>query len=162
MITYHGIKDGKYDVTIDGERKLLDPVEFLPSVEYGAIRPNYTGAGLIVIERVRQIKEEGWTPEHDAEHTAGQLADAAASYAMSPDTRKTLTIFCKESDGLPPTWPWDGLWWKPCPNDRIRELVKAGALIAAEIDRLMAVTDLETKTRIMDEADAAFARLRML
>jgi len=26
--------------------------------------------------------------------------------------------------------------WKPTPDDRVRELVKAGALIAAEIDRL--------------------------
>ena len=35
-------------------------------------------------------------------------------------------------------WPWNLIWWKPTPNDRIRELVKAGALIAAEIDRLQA------------------------
>jgi hypothetical protein len=27
--------------------------------------------------------------------------------------------------------------WKPSPDDRFRELVKAGALIAAEIDRLL-------------------------
>jgi hypothetical protein len=33
-------------------------------------------------------------------------------------------------------WPWDREWWKPTPNNRIRELAKAGALIAAEIDRL--------------------------
>lgn len=33
-------------------------------------------------------------------------------------------------------WPWDKSWWKPTPDDRIRELIKAGALIAAEIDRL--------------------------
>lgn len=32
--------------------------------------------------------------------------------------------------------PWDNEWWKPSPDDRKRELVKAGALIAAAIDRL--------------------------
>ena len=34
-------------------------------------------------------------------------------------------------------WPWNGSYWKPTPDDRIKELTKAGALIAAEIDRLL-------------------------
>lgn len=38
--------------------------------------------------------------------------------------------------GAPAGWPWHPKWWKPTPDDRIRELAKAGALIAAEIDRL--------------------------
>lgn len=38
---------------------------------------------------------------------------------------------------IPHDWPFDPPSWKPG-ADRIRELVKAGALIAAEIDRLMA------------------------
>jgi hypothetical protein len=33
-------------------------------------------------------------------------------------------------------WPWEASWWKPSQTDRIKELAKAGALIAAEIDRL--------------------------
>jgi hypothetical protein len=37
---------------------------------------------------------------------------------------------------IPCGWPWDAEWFRPVPKDRIRELVKAGALIAAEIDRL--------------------------
>ena len=46
---------------------------------------------------------------------------------------------------MPPTlWPWALSQWKPTPDDRIRELTKAGALIAAEIDRL---TELEEKTK---------------
>jgi hypothetical protein len=36
--------------------------------------------------------------------------------------------------GVPREWPWDSKWWKP--GERIRELEKAGALIAAEIARL--------------------------
>lgn len=35
----------------------------------------------------------------------------------------------------PAAWPWDKEWWKPS-KDQVRNLVKAGALIAAEIDRL--------------------------
>lgn len=39
----------------------------------------------------------------------------------------------------PPDWPWDlKRHWKPTPGDPVRQLVKAGALIAAEIDRRLA------------------------
>ena len=38
--------------------------------------------------------------------------------------------------GAPFGWPhtWDASWWKP--KDRRRDLVRAGALIIAEIERL--------------------------
>jgi hypothetical protein len=83
------------------------------------------GAKLIAAERQRQIDVEGWTPAHDAAHNAGDLARAAACYAL-PATWRSANI-----------WPWDLRWWKPSHEDRLRELVKAGALIAAEIDRLL-------------------------
>ena len=90
-----------------------------------------TGIERISAERQRQIEKEGWTPEHDDEHREGELARAAACYALPPKAY--------EIEGLPPAiWPrgWDRKWWKPSPDNRIRELEKAGALIAAEIDRL--------------------------
>ncbi|OJV17788.1 MAG: hypothetical protein BGO30_07535 [Bacteroidetes bacterium 41-46] len=89
-----------------------------------------TGIELIAEERQRQIEAEGWTAEHDKEeHAMGELALAASCYAMIPELRPSE---------LPPShWPWCGSW-KPTPSDRIRELQKAGALIAAEIDRLQA------------------------
>lgn len=102
-----------------------------------------TGIELIAEERKRQIEMEGWTKEHDAEHTYGELADAAASYAMTPDMRANITAVCMEMAGLPPTWPWDSQYWKPSPENRVKELVKAGALIAAEIDRLNARNEVE-------------------
>lgn len=90
-----------------------------------------SGVELIAAERQRQITEEGWTPEHDGLHARGQLAEAAACYAM--------TDFHRGCGGVVPEWwPWSDEYWKPCPDDRVRELVKAGALIAAEIDRLCA------------------------
>jgi hypothetical protein len=36
---------------------------------------------------------------------------------------------------IPKDWPWDLSWLKPSPDPK-HNLVKAGALIAAEIDRL--------------------------
>lgn len=93
-----------------------------------------TGIEVIAAERNRQVEAEGWTPEHDAEHTDEQLAAAAACYAVPTHLRP----FPVRQDGQTPViWPWSPKWWKP--GDRIRELAKAGALIAAEIDRLQRV-----------------------
>lgn len=89
-----------------------------------------TGIEIIADERKRQIEVEHWTPQHDNEHAIGELANAASCYAMIPALRPA---------SLPPAhWPWLR-WWKPTPDDRIRELAKAGALIAAEIDRLQRI-----------------------
>lgn len=86
---------------------------------------------LIKAERERQVSAEGWTPEHDDQHPRGEMAMAAASYAFPPQREPGDT----HEEAPPDTWPWETEWWKPCPNDRLRELVKAGALLAAEIDR---------------------------
>lgn len=105
------------------------------------------GIELIAAERQRQIEQEGWTPEHDAGHGEGELAEAAACYAM-PERARQIPVEGETdlengaTSGVSSVlWPWDESYWKPTPNDRIRELVKAGALIAAEIDRLQCVAD---------------------
>jgi hypothetical protein len=84
-----------------------------------------TGIERVAKERERQMHEEGWTPEHDSHHDGGELALAAACYA----TAETATVV------VPCRWPWEREWWKP--STRVRNLEKAGALIAAEIDRLL-------------------------
>ncbi len=87
-----------------------------------------TGVELIAAERERQITQEGWTPEHDDVHDGGEMAEAARCYIP--------TSFSGElSDSPLDEWPWEPEWWNPS-DDPIRNLVKAGALIAAEIDRL--------------------------
>ena len=88
---------------------------------------------MIIDERQRQV-EEGWTPEHDDRHDDGEMAQAAACYAMD-DVLRGL-YFPTDGDRVPDAWPWQAHWWKPSPDDRIRELVKAGALVVAEIERL--------------------------
>jgi hypothetical protein len=90
-----------------------------------------TGIELIAEERQRQISVEGWTPEHDNKHENGEMAGAAAAYALESTGRNF-------DEQIAVVWPWDDEWWKP--GDRIRDLVKAGALIAAEIDRLQRVS----------------------
>jgi hypothetical protein len=96
------------------------------------------GIELIAAERQRQIEKEGWTAEHDRQWGSGELALAAACYAV-PDNKRYWSsgLISRVRSGLiGKFWPWPLIWWKPTPDDRIRELTKAGALIAAEIDRL--------------------------
>lgn len=90
-----------------------------------------TGIKLIEAERERQVSAEGWTPEHDDGHDLGEMTIAAWAYGQQSIN---LVRGYKKSD-IPDWWPWHKTWWKPSP-DPVRNLVKAGALIAAEIDRL--------------------------
>ena len=93
------------------------------------------GIERIAAERKRQIEEEGWTADHDDDWEKNELALAASCYAMPKKDRKV-----KDGWGVSRRkylWPWDDSWWTPTPKNRIRELEKAGALIAAEIDRLL-------------------------
>lgn len=83
-----------------------------------------TGVELIADERRRQIEVEGWTPQHDDQWTRFELSRAASCY-----------LHASESALITRFWPFDWKWWKPS-YDKISNLIKAGALIAAEIDRL--------------------------
>lgn len=88
----------------------------------------------VLAERQRQIEVEGWTVTHDDAHEAGELARASACYAFSAADQQM-------GEG-PPTfehdfmalWPWSRGWWKP--KDPRRDLVRAAALLIAEIERM--------------------------
>ena len=112
---------------------------------------------MIAEERNRQIQEEDFTTEHDDQHTNAELAAAAISYAAP------FRIYRKDDEdgGLrlsfrdPFPYEWDDKWDKRAafgktpdgellpepetysPKEKIDLLAKAGALIAAEIDRLV-------------------------
>lgn len=92
-----------------------------------------TGAERIAAERRRQIEEEGWTAEHDAQHRPGILAGAGSSYAMSA-ALSLMSNGAKRLHEAPPFFKFDHAWWKP--RFPLADLIRAGALIAAEIDRL--------------------------
>lgn len=85
-----------------------------------------TGIELIAEERQRQVSAEGFDASHDDAYKQDELVRAAFCY-MAYSSR------CKEaiSDSM---WPWHLDWWKP--KDKKTDLIRAGALIAAEIDRI--------------------------
>ena len=89
-----------------------------------------TGVELIAEERKRQIEVEGWTAEHDDLHAHCELTTAAIAYATQATLRAENAV---RDRGV--RWVWTLDCWKPS-ADPVRNLVKAGALIAAEIDRL--------------------------
>lgn len=100
----------------------------------------------VLAERQRQVSVEGWTPEHDDKHHMGEMAIAAGWYALNSPfvgkreclgdpmdgSHEAYRIFAGKFTAM--RWPWDAKWWKP--TDQRRDLVKAAALILAEIERL--------------------------
>lgn len=88
----------------------------------------------IAAERRRPIEVEGWTPGHDNEHDDGEMAMAAACYAGFGARYPNRPPEFLWSTVLRFLWPWSEDWWKP--KNRRRDLIRAGALIVAEIDRL--------------------------
>jgi hypothetical protein len=97
-----------------------------PKFEMQIYKNALPGTEMILAERERQINQEGYTAEHDDRHEVGELGLAAISYIWNE--------WIPNSQILKMYWPWDPESWKP--KDRIANLAKAGALIAAEIDRL--------------------------
>lgn len=83
----------------------------------------------IVRARTKQIRRKGYTFEHDAGHRKGELINAAIVYAMS-------------AGGATEMEQAAAIWW-PFPEpfkpskDKTEDLADAGALLAAEIDRLV-------------------------
>lgn len=100
---------------------------------------------LIQEERYRQQDEHAFSTEHDDQHSAGELAMAAMCYCLDPMWRPAAMA--------PLGWPWVGNGemdgFKPTPFDRVRELVKAGALIVAEIERLQRIDDSIIKAGLL-------------
>ncbi|QCP50189.1 hypothetical protein FAZ95_13970 [Trinickia violacea] len=85
----------------------------------------------VLAERRRQVESEGWTARHDDSHKGGQMAAAGGCYALFTDAYPNV-------GDPPPDWPWAAKWWKPF--EYRRDLVKAGALILAEIERIDRLT----------------------
>lgn len=113
-----------------------------------------SGVDLIAAERRRQIETEGWSNGHDDRHMDEELARAAAVYAC-PDRIGGPEPWPLRQRIFHMLWPFDLSWYKPTPKDRIRELTKAGALCAAEIDRLQRLQTLGAafKHADMDRGD---------
>lgn len=112
-------------------RMALRALEILRArAQAGTVQPS-SAARDVLAERARQVSAEGWTPNHDDGHSDGSISAAAAAYAFSAYLGITYRACAADPLGF---WPWDAEWWKP--SHPRRDLVKAGALILAEIERL--------------------------
>jgi hypothetical protein len=111
-----------------------------------------TGIELIKEERDRQINEKGWTAEHDdSENVRGELSMSGSMYAQHA-SYQCKHPYAHISHDIPYDWPdgWSGEWWNPS-IDPIRNLTRAGALIAAEIDRLQRIATTDETSDIARE-----------
>ena len=93
----------------------------------------------IAEERERQKQVEGFSPENDVfYYPQGQLAVAASCYAEHAGLQSLESgennIARRPGGGPPRRWPFRREWWKP--KGRKRNLVRAAALIVAELERL--------------------------
>lgn len=108
---------------------LAEIEEPLPSMKFSV------GAKAITAERLRQITREGFTPDLDMRYTAGELLSAAKAYLTAANRRQTGHHGdTPEDEAMICEWPWEPETFRPVSYRR--DLEKAGALLAAEIDRL--------------------------
>lgn len=98
---------------------------FLAEVRAHGVKSLSNAVQSVIAERQRHQSVERWTPEHDDQYSKSQLLWAASCYVMN-----AIHPFNR----IPFDWPWDSRWWKP--TSPRRDLVKAGALILAEIERI--------------------------
>jgi hypothetical protein len=94
----------------------------------------------VIMERQRQIHREGYSTSHDDEHADRELARAGAAYALhyvqrewvfdsTPDQYRDSTNSDLDAACFPDDWEFK-------PKDPRRDLVRAAALLIAEIERL--------------------------
>lgn len=96
-----------------------DYVRYSDYLEHLNLSP---AAADVLAERQRQIDVKGWTPEHDDTYTCGELAAAAISYIEPAEAENY--------------WPVDWHDGSFRPSDERRNIVKATALLLAELERL--------------------------
>ena len=81
----------------------------------------------VAMERMRQVKDKGWTPEHDdAEHDVETLASAAMAFAQSSFSEPD-----EDAEEIEFWWPFEGPLKRKGPR---QDLVRAGAMIQAAIE----------------------------
>jgi len=144
-----GYDDGPLDIAdgalqdacaFESAADMIERLSALPS----AAQPSEDGLSAaardVVAERRRHMEGEDWTPEHDDEHQLGEMAQAAAAYAaaaaLDGPGRAVLDEFGETGTParIKAMWPWDWKWWKP--KNRRQDLVRSGALILAELERI--------------------------
>ena len=77
---------------------------------------------------------KGWTTAHDDGHVGGEMAGAAACYILSGLRVGRADLNMRLRDVVQDLWPWKPRRWTLA--QRRSDLVKAAALIVAEIERM--------------------------
>ncbi|OLF53769.1 hypothetical protein [Pseudomonas chlororaphis] len=126
---FDGVYDNAGDIR-DIYRLIAADQAAFNATEYAKTAP--ASLQSVLAERIRQIQIHCFYPEQDVEYVDGDLAIAAACYATEAFVQATETEGAMRI--VPESWPWMAVTWRP--RDQRRNLVKAGALILAEIDRL--------------------------
>lgn len=101
------------------------PLLVLPA---GLTAEDVAALSLIAAERARQITVEGYTPEHDDEHSSGDLELAGGEYLINAGSHSRDHFPAGQPADL---WPWSSGDWKP--TTRVRDGVKGCALGVAGI-----------------------------
>lgn len=99
-------------------------------------------------ERERQMAGEGWTHEHDDAHSSGEMAKAAACYALDASRAPEY----RDNSFIRSYWPWDWSWWKP--RGARKNLIRAAALIVAEIERIDRASIIEKLAKALPKEPA--------
>lgn len=98
---------------------------------------------LVAKERVRQIVEKGYTPQHDDEHTDGSLADAGAAYGAQKepfiflDEEIRKIILKNFGYRMRTLYPWCPAFDSHEKHDRKTNLIIGAAFFMAEYERLI-------------------------
>lgn len=148
------VKPSPGNQAITGETARGEPCDLPPPIHpdpspvdrrVGSDTPEISQAAAeVLLERSRQISAEGWIPQHDDGYRNGEMAWAATCYlqnsAVAAKMQGMGVLTAEQSDErgrsvpTPQVWPWTKKWWKPA--GQRRDLIKAAALIIAEIERL--------------------------
>jgi hypothetical protein len=125
-------------------KKMHGSIEAMVSEVHRAYDNILKVAAEIITERQRQIGAEGYTIDHDDDHTDGEIAAAAATYSFVASIPQAVRDDLIISDAkmrrqigvkaVRILWPWHPGVFKP--RSPREDLVRAGALIIAEIERL--------------------------
>lgn len=122
-------------------RKVMEVMDILKAASSAPDTPEApqtAAARDVLAERQRQVEVERWTPAHDDHHDSGQMAVAAGYYALACGWPKERDIGRGKT---PVYWPWAPEWWKP--RTKRENLVRSGALVLAEIERLDRAAQLD-------------------
>jgi len=126
------VANGANSVSMPDE--LVEVAAWLSGVQPNPANGQTRAVRDVIAERRRQIEAEGRTTQHDDANPAGVMSVAAACYAIGASNALVLAVGDTSTCPAPEVFPWEDAWWKP--TTPRRDLVKAAALILAEIERL--------------------------